>query len=104
MEHLVRSVSEMCDFKTQGGRVHVLSDMRTCYIYDVNRIDSQTLAFLQSRANVQVIGECTSLSGYVIKIQMKPNLITKVVAIMLISSVLCAINYYILYNQVISLR
>jgi len=104
MDHLVRSVNEMCDFKLKGGRVHVLSDMRTCYIYDVCHIDHKTLSFLQSRANIQVIGESTSLSGFVIKVQLKPNLITKVTTVMILISIMCAVNYYILFHHVISLR
>lgn len=101
MEHLIQNVSEMCNFKTQGGRVHVLSDMKTCYIFDVSQIDHKTLTYLHNRANIQVIGECTSLSGYVIRVQLKPNLLTKVMTVMILVGGMCAVNYYILYNNVL---
>ena len=85
---------------SKGGRVHVLSDMKSCYIFDVEIIPNSLLSILHHRGYVEVIAESTSLSGFVVKITLKPCILKKVMTSIIIMSGLCAINYYILTHNV----
>ena len=96
MDDVVRMLKQHFEMEKRGGRIHVVDDMKTCYIYDVYKVDRDILKKLGNVAHVEIQGESTSLSGYIVKISLKPKLITKVFTALILMGVLCGVNYYLI--------
>ena len=79
MESLVATIRERCNMDRLGGRVHVLDDMRTCLVYDVAYLPGNLLDRLSQVGHVEVIAESTSLSGFVVRVTMKPSKTRRVI-------------------------
>jgi hypothetical protein len=96
---MVPMLKEMLHMEKKGGRVHILDDMKTCYVYDVYQIDREILHKLSNVSHVEIQADTTSLSGYIIKISLKPNMITKVFKTFIIMGILCGVNYYLITQR-----
>jgi len=96
MDAMVSMLKNHFQMDRRGGRVHVLDDMRTCYVYDVYKIDREILQRLANMSHIEIQSESTSLSGYIMKISLKPKLITKVFSAFILMGAMCGVNYYLI--------
>ena len=96
MDTVVSLLKEHFQMDKRGGRVHVLDDMKTCYVYDVYQFDRSIFNKLSNITHIEIQAESTSLSGYVVKLSLKPKLITKVFTTLVFMACLCGINYYLI--------
>lgn len=80
MEFLVSLIKEECQMSRLGGRVHVCPDMTTCLVYDVFLFPNSLIDRLKGmHAEISVVSDDESLSGFQVRIQTKRNNFTKVV-------------------------
>jgi len=79
MDATVRLIREYCQMDVCGGRIHVQSDMKTCDVYDVAYFPNELIERL-ARAHVEVISETASLSGFVVRVTLKPDRFARFVA------------------------
>ena len=100
MEALVRLIKEECEMSRLGGRVHVIDNMRTCLVYDVLQFDKHVMTRLFARAYVEVISDTTSLSGYVMRLTLRPHKVSKVLAVTCLLACLCAIFVHCLKRDI----
>jgi hypothetical protein len=91
MEAAVAMIREQCQMDRLGGRVHVMDDLRTCVVYDVSHVSSRLVEKLQACAHVEIFAESTSLSGYVLRITLKPNKVKRVVTTAAALACMCAV-------------
>lgn len=91
MESAVAMIREQCQMDRLGGRVQVMDDMHTCVVYDVGHFSSRLLDSLQARAHVEIFSESTSLSGYVVRVTLKPSKVRRVVTTAAALACMCAV-------------
>jgi len=80
MEKAIRTARELCRMDLYGGRVQVVPDLRTFIIYDVAHLPHDFVKRMHG-TNIEVVAEPTSLSGFVVRVTMKPDKWARVLAV-----------------------
>jgi hypothetical protein len=91
MDSIVASIREQCNVGQLGGRIHVLDDMRTCIVYDVAYLPGHLLDKLSQVSHVEVLAESTSLSGFVVRVTLRPSRARRVVTTAAVLACMCAV-------------
>lgn len=93
MDNLVLLIKESCRMEQFGGRVDVLDDMRTCLVYDVAYFPDDLVDKLKNthHAWIEIMSDTTSLSGFVVRVTIRPNKMARVVVTGTALACMCAI-------------
>jgi hypothetical protein len=100
MEDLVCMIREDCNMHKYGGRIHVVDNMKTCIVYDVAQFPSELMDKLLRSTYVEILAESTSLSGYVVRLTLRPNKTTRVVTTAAVLACMCAVVTHCLKRDI----